>query len=108
MGFNRETDQTNKAWKVLPSVDALWLYKAVNTWTLADYLGIKLEDWNKYRTLVRDGKTYDTEAIMTNKPTAGPGRKIYREITAAFKLYGNTTDATPIAKWHAPAKDTTS
>lgn len=84
VGFNRETDQANESWKVLPSLDVPWLYKAVTTWTLGDYLGIKLEDWNKYKPLVRDGKTYDTEDIMTSKPT----HRIHREVVSLFKRYG--------------------
>jgi len=84
VGFNRGIDQANETWKVVPSLDAPWLYKAVTTWALGDYLGIKLEDWNKYKPLVRGGKSYDTEDIMTNKPTD----RVHREVVSLFKRYG--------------------
>ncbi|MDP2729313.1 MAG: hypothetical protein Q8O55_02365 [Dehalococcoidales bacterium] len=83
-GFNREIDRgINESWKVLPSLETP-LFMAVATWALADYLGIKLEDWNTYKPLVRNGKTYDTEDIMRNRPT----HRVHREIASLFKRYG--------------------
>jgi hypothetical protein len=83
IGFNREIDRANEVLKVLPDADSP-LFKAVIVWTLADYLGIKLEDWAQYRSLVRDGKVYDTDDIMTNKPT----HRIHRELVSLLKGYG--------------------
>ena len=84
VGFNREIDQTNKSWKVVPSLDVPWLFQAVIIWTLADYLGIKLEDWNKYKPIMHGVKILDTENIMNTKPTG----RIHRKIVSIFKDYG--------------------
>lgn len=90
VGFNRAIDRANEKLKVVPSLKLPWLFLAVSTWTLADYLGIKLENWNKYRPLVRNGKVYDTDSSMSRKPppTAGPEREVYREVTRVMKWYG--------------------
>lgn len=66
-GFNREEDKKNELWKVLPSTDVPWLFNAVGTWALADFPGIKLGDWNVYKSAVYHGKTYDIEDVMTSK-----------------------------------------
>jgi hypothetical protein len=89
-GFNREIDQANKVWKVLPADNPL--FKAIIIWTLAEHLGIKLEEWNQYRPLVHDGKIYDTEDIMTNEPTHRVQREIRHEIISFLKKYGALTN----------------
>jgi len=63
-GFNRQPDYDNEKWQVVPNVDAP-LFGAVIVWTLGDYLGIKLEDWNKYKPLEKHGEIIDTEETMS-------------------------------------------
>jgi len=81
-GFNREADQINETWKVQPnSLDTPWLFWAVVVLSLGDYMGIRLQDWNKYPAM--QGK--NIEDIMTNKPT----NRTHRELVSLFKHFGN-------------------
>ncbi len=46
---------------------------------------MKLEDLNKYRPARIDGKLYDINVVMRDRPTAGIGRKIYRNFADTYQ-----------------------
>lgn len=80
VGFNRQIDQDNEAWKVTSDTSP-WLKSVIILRSQFEYCKIKLEDLNKYRQVKSDGKLYDLNTIMADKPTAGVNRKIYRTLT---------------------------
>lgn len=86
VGFNRQIDHDNEAWKVIPDTSPL-LKGVIILRSQVEYAKVKLEDLNKYRPARIDGKPYDLNAIMADKPTAGPERQIYRMLTTIYKKY---------------------
>lgn len=84
VGFNRQVDQDDESWKVIPDTSPL-LKSVIIIRSQAEYAKMKLGDLNKYRPVQIDGQEYDLNTIMADKPTAGPERKIYRTLTDAYQ-----------------------
>lgn len=81
VAFNRQVDQDNQAWAILPNDKSGVLFNAAMIFALAEHLEIDTADWDKYRPVKRNGKVIDTEDIMQNKPT----NRIHRELTGFLK-----------------------
>jgi hypothetical protein len=99
-GFNRQEDIDNQRWKVEASLENPWLFKAVAMWSLADAGGIKLEEWNEYKSLPHKGKVYDIENIMRNKPTDRTHRKLVLHLKKYGKLAHDRTLLDVAEKWY--------
>jgi hypothetical protein len=84
VGFNRQADQDNEAWKVIPDTSPL-LKGVIIMRSQAEYAGVKLEDLSKYQPVKIDNKVYDLNTVMADKPTVGPERKVYRALTDAYQ-----------------------
>jgi len=79
-GFNRQIDQDNEAWKVLPD-NAPYLVAVVCCRTVAEHCKAKLENWNRSRP-------GDIDRIMREKPAKRDrGRDAYRMLTKLYKHY---------------------
>jgi hypothetical protein len=87
VGFNRQSDIENKKWRVVPDT-SYWLKSVIILRSLTEFCKLKLEDLNKYKSVSINNEIYDLNIIMTEKPTDGPGRNIYRVLTGNFKKYG--------------------
>ena len=84
VGFNRQKDQDNETWKVIPDTSP-WLKGVIILRSQAEYCKVKLEDLNRYRPARIGGTLYDINVIMRDKPTDGVGRKIYRTFTDTYR-----------------------
>lgn len=86
VGFNRQIDLDNETYKVIPDNSPL-LKSAIIFLSRAENAKVKPEDF-RYRQTRIDGILYDIDAIMAEKPTADPGRNIYRTLINTYQQYG--------------------
>jgi len=89
VGFNRQIDQDNETWKVIPYTSP-YLAGVIILRSQAEYCKVKLENLNKYRPTRIDSQLYDLNTIMADKPTAGTERQIYRKLVKVYQDYGFT------------------
>ena len=89
VGFNRQIDQDNETWKVT-QYTSIWLVTIIILRLQTEYNKEKLENLHKYCKINVNGNLYDLNAIVTEKPTAGIQRKLYRGLTKVVKDYGFT------------------
>lgn len=85
-GFNRQSDQKNQTWKVIPG-NSRWLISVIILRSQLEYCNFDLDKLHRYRPVRIDGKPYDLNVIMSEKPTAGPERKIYRMLINSYQKY---------------------
>jgi len=82
VGFNRQVDRDNEAWKVkLESAPTLFGFIICRT--IAEHCKVKLENWNKYRP-------DDIERMMSGNPTTRPERQTKRVIRQTYNRYNWT------------------
>jgi hypothetical protein len=96
--FNRKEDIEENTLKT-NAIETPFLIMAVTWRALAEYSKWKLEDWEKYPTTIINGKQYDIDKIMQEKPThrlAQQLRKLYHQYGWTLKHRDNMVT---IADW---------
>lgn len=82
VGFNRESDQAEGKYKVIPSFTPPWLILAIMYRTAFEYNQITLDRLRKiYKVRKFKGKTYDFEEVLTKQPMS----RMHRRMVAGGK-----------------------